>query len=228
MQRNIDTPTGLRQTLHEAVEIKLWEVYVLRSRSHLHDLLSLYSLDKGPLPQNQPDSDRVSYRFMSFDWSRTIKPFLINHSIPFDVVRNFKTDVIHPVAKKKIYLVEDDLDVLFTLNTMLEKAGYDVLMSHCGKPVMENSPATDLYILDNAMPDVDGLEICRHLRSRDETKDIPVIMISALRNIASKAKAAGANYFLEKPVPMNELLRIVSECTNQPADPSETAEKEFG
>jgi CheY-like chemotaxis protein len=215
MQRTLDTSTGLRQLTQEVVEIRLWETYILQSRHNLNYLLTAYSLDHGPMPQRLPEAERVSYRFMLFDWERTIKPTLDEQSVPFEVTGKFKVDTSLPLRKKKVYVAEDDLDILFAMNTILEDAGYEVLLSHCGKPMMESKlPATDLFILDRLMPDTDGLDICQHLRSHKETKNIPVIMISASRNLGPKALAAGANDYLEKPFQMQDLLRIVSKHTD--------------
>jgi DNA-binding response OmpR family regulator len=118
------------------------------------------------------------------------------------------------VEKKKVYIAEDDLNILFALNTMLEDAGYDVLISHCGSPMLKTDlPSTDLFILDNRMPDVDGIDVCRHLKSQPSTKHVPVIMISAFRNFGSQAIRAGVDEFLEKPFDMGTLLRLVAKHT---------------
>jgi DNA-binding response OmpR family regulator len=76
-------------------------------------------------------------------------------------------------------------------------------------------PSTDLFILDNKMPDIDGVDVCRHLKTQAATRDVPVIMISAARSSLSHARAAGADDFLEKPFQMHELLTLVAKHTNQ-------------
>ena len=150
---------------------------------------------------------------MKYDWGKTIQAMLSANGVPFEIVRTHKIDVVQHMMKKKIYV---DLDILFTLNHMLEGAGYDVLLSHCGNPMMErNIPATDLFILDKRMPDVDGVEVCRHLKAQPATKHIPVIMISAGRNFITQALKAGVDECLEKPFQMNDLLRLVSKYTAQ-------------
>jgi CheY-like chemotaxis protein len=215
-----DTPSGLKRSSQDAVEVRLWEVYVARSRNNLYSTLSAYSLEKGPLQKNLQDRDRISFRFMAYDWERTIMSMLTRNGIPFEVVRRFQIDVVDHMMKKKIYIAEDDLDILFTLKTMLEEAGYDVLLSHCGNPMMEkNLPATDVFIIDKRMPDVDGIEVCRHLRAQPATRNTPVIMISASRNFSEQARAAGVNDILEKPFEMTDLLNLVSKyATTQPRD----------
>jgi CheY-like chemotaxis protein len=214
MHRITDIPSGLRRPLQDVIEVRLWEIYLLHNRKNLYETLCTYSLDKGPLATDLSESKQLSFRFMLFDWARTIELMLAIHSIPYQVVHKTKVDVIRQVNKKKVYVAEDELDILFALNIMLENAGYDVLLSHCGNPIMqENLPATDLFILDKRMPDVDGIQVCRHLKSNPATKHVPVIMISAAPNFKEQALKAGVNDCLEKPFQMPDLLKLVSKYT---------------
>jgi CheY-like chemotaxis protein len=209
-----DAPSGLKQTAQDVLEVKFWEIYLLQNRNNLYSALRGYALDKGPLLKNARDAERVVFRFMKYDWEKTLLTQLTNQSIPFEIIRSYKTDVVQQMAKKKVYVAEDDLSILFALDVMLEEAGYEVRLSHCGNPFMEeNLPATDLFILDNRMPDVNGIDICRHLKSRPDTEHIPIIMISALRGIASQARKAGVDEFVEKPFQMQNLLNLVSRYT---------------
>jgi CheY-like chemotaxis protein len=209
-----NAPSGLRKLGQQGIEIRLWQIYILRDRTNLVNTLSAYALEGGPLHKNMTDQERVAYRFLIHDWEKTIKPLLNKNSIPFETGILFNVDVFHKPEKKKVYLVEDDLDILFTLNLMLEDAGYDVLMSHSAKPLMERKlPETDVFILDKMMSDGDGLDICQHLRANSDTKNTPVIMITAAHNCYSKAVAAGVNDFLKKPFDMQDLLKMVSKYT---------------
>ena len=214
MHQLSDTPSGLRKVGQQAVEIRLWQVYIFRNRTNLLNTLSAYALEGGPVAGWTIGADRITYRFLMHDWEKTIKPLLSKSSIPFETGIHFNVDIFHKPEKKKVYLVEDDLDILFTLNLMLEDAGYDVLMSHSARPLMERKlPETDIFILDKMMADGDGLDICQHLRARNETKDTPVIMITAAPNCYSNAVAAGVNDFLKKPFDMQDLLKMVSKYT---------------
>lgn len=113
--------------------------------------------------------------------------------------------------KKKIFIAEDDPDISFILQMMLNKAGYEVEATTNGRNIIElANTQPDLYILDKQMPDVDGIEVCKFLKSRHETRDIPVIMISATPGFGKLAKKVGAEDFLEKPFHMHDLLNIVA------------------
>ena len=82
MQKFTDAPSGYKEIRHEIVEIKLWEVYLLYNRHNLYSTLSTYSLDNGPVEKDQQAEGRVSFRFMSYDWDRTIKQLLYDNRIP--------------------------------------------------------------------------------------------------------------------------------------------------
>jgi CheY-like chemotaxis protein len=212
-----NTPSGLRNYRRDAVEIRTWEIYFTRSRNNMLAVLNAYSLEK--TPGDNSGLERLTFRFLRSDWERTLKPLFSALAIPYENVRTFKTELTPERMKKKIYIAEDDLNILFALDTMLEEAGYDVVPFHCGAPMLqENLPAADLFIVDKLMPDVDGLEVCRHLKNRPETKDVPVIMMSALRNFKKQALSEGADDFLEKPFQRDALLKLVAKHTQKSTD----------
>jgi hypothetical protein len=82
METLTDVPAGYKDSRQEIVEIKLWEVYLLYNRRNLYNTLSTYSLDNGPVEKDQQEEGRVCFRFMSFDWDRTIKHLLYENRIP--------------------------------------------------------------------------------------------------------------------------------------------------
>lgn len=88
MQPTTDTPAGYKESRQEIVEIKLWEVYLLYNRSHLYNTLSTYSLDNGPVEKDQQEAGRVSLRFMTYDWDKTIKQLLYDNRIPVIIQSN--------------------------------------------------------------------------------------------------------------------------------------------
>lgn len=82
------------------------------------------------------------------------------------------------------------------------------------KAILDESYAwIDLFILNKKMPDVDGLQLCRYLRSQSATKETPVIMISAATQCDNEALLAGANDYIEKPFHAHYLLNVVSKYT---------------
>ncbi len=206
---SVPSSNELSQT---AVEIELWEGYLLRNKSNLLKTLCTYSLDNGPLPGVQPGT--VVFRFTSYDWDKNMRTLLEGHSIHYSFLREIRLNALDQLLKKKIYIAEDDPDVLLALSTILENAGYQVRASSSCRPIVEGSYSrVDLFILDKQMPDMDGLDLCRYLRAQAATQHTPVIMISANPRTGNEALDAGADDYIEKPIQMPYLLNIVSKYT---------------
>jgi DNA-binding response OmpR family regulator len=114
------------------------------------------------------------------------------------------------VMKKRILITEDDPGGQDIFKIVFEKAGYDVLVNEDGRTLLENNfDNPNLFLLDKQLPGVDGLDICKHLKSHEDTKNIPVIMVSASPGLADMARSAGADDYLEKPFHLKELLATV-------------------
>lgn len=118
------------------------------------------------------------------------------------------------LMKKMIMLADDDPDILFTLGMVLENEGYEVFSTLDGSYVLDGQyEYPDLYLLDKHIPDMDGVEICRRLRQKTASRNIPVIIISASHQARQQALNAGANAFLEKPFDLKVLLQMVRKFT---------------
>lgn len=116
---------------------------------------------------------------------------------------------------KKITLVEDDEDSSLMLQKVLSNAGYIVESLPEGTSIVGNNfSVPDMFILDNFMPTIHGIALCKYLKLQAMTKSIPVIIISANKQIQQKATAAGAAFFLGKPFHINELLKVVEAVFN--------------
>jgi DNA-binding response OmpR family regulator len=114
--------------------------------------------------------------------------------------------------RKKIMVADDDPGIIDALCMMLEFEGYDVSCTVNGatvKDMKEEFP--DLLVLDIWMSGQDGREICRFLKNEATTKNIPVLMISASKDIRQSALDSGANDFLAKPFEMDDLLGKVDD-----------------
>lgn len=112
--------------------------------------------------------------------------------------------------KRKILIADDDPAILEALTMMLEDAGYETETTMDGKTVQEVKERPDLILLDIWMSGMDGRDICKHVKSKNTTKQIPIIMVSANRDAERIAKEAGADGFIAKPFDMSELLAKVS------------------
>jgi DNA-binding response OmpR family regulator len=119
------------------------------------------------------------------------------------------------LMSKKILVAEDDKDILFILDLILKDAGYKVEPLPDGRSIVTGrNEWPDLFILDKDLPAIDGLAICKYLKLNPETKDIPIIMISAFHYLKQKALHAGVDEFIKKPFELKELLDIIDRHIN--------------
>ncbi len=120
--------------------------------------------------------------------------------------------------KKKIMVVEDDPGIVEALRLILEDEGYDVTAIMDGHAVRDMAgEVPDLLLLDLWMSGLDGRDICRYLKSRDRTRNMPIIICSANRDTATIAREAGADDFLTKPFDIDDLLGKVALYVGTPA-----------
>jgi len=116
---------------------------------------------------------------------------------------------------KKILIVEDEVDILQLFAVRIEVNGYDVVTAVDGEEALEkvNSENPDLILLDLMIPKIDGYEVCRTLKFDDETKNIPIIILSALNEAVDKQKAldAGVDAYFVKPFDLEELVQKIKE-----------------
>jgi DNA-binding response OmpR family regulator len=119
------------------------------------------------------------------------------------------------LTMKKILIIEDDSDIQLLLRLVFTANGYEVESSAMGSFVYGrkyNPP--DLVILDRQLPDVNGSDVCHFLKSSRPDRNIPIIMISATPGAEMEAKAAGADFFLEKPFHITTMLQKVISLFN--------------
>ncbi|RLD13902.1 MAG: DNA-binding response regulator [Caldiserica bacterium] len=113
----------------------------------------------------------------------------------------------------KILIVDDEPDIVELVKINLEKNGFDVISSCTGRGIFNlfKKFSIDLVILDLMLPDIDGLEICKILKSENETKNIPIIMLTAKDTEIDKVLGLelGADDYITKPFSPRELVARV-------------------
>ncbi|MBU4427577.1 MAG: two-component system response regulator [Proteobacteria bacterium] len=111
--------------------------------------------------------------------------------------------------RSKILVVDDEDRNLRVMEAFLIPLGYEVILARDGeeafKKVQEIPP--DVILLDVMMPKMDGFEVARRLKEKEETNIIPIVMVTALKEVEDRIRAleAGADDFLSKPVDKTEL-----------------------
>ena len=112
----------------------------------------------------------------------------------------------------KVLLVEDDNNLREIYAARLEAEGYEMSTAADGEEALASAVkiVPDLIILDVLLSGGDGREICKKLKSNQETENIPVIIVSAHPSAGKSIEISGADDFLEKPFEMETLLKKVS------------------
>jgi len=111
--------------------------------------------------------------------------------------------------KHKVLVIDDEPDILKLVKISLEMVEFEVVSALSGEEALEylenNMPA--LILLDVMMPDMDGYQICRHLRRDIKTKNLPIVMLTARgqKGDAEKGFKAGASEYVLKPFDPYEL-----------------------
>jgi DNA-binding response OmpR family regulator len=116
---------------------------------------------------------------------------------------------------ERVLIVDDDPDIQRLVSYNLSQAGFQVLSASTGRTALDSvqEQPPDLIILDIMMPDVDGMEVCRTLRQREDSRRIPIIMLTARSEEIDRVVGfeLGADDYVMKPFSPRELvLRVKS------------------
>jgi len=113
----------------------------------------------------------------------------------------------------RILIANDEIDLLKLCQGVLKDAGHDADIVTGGKQAVERArlEKPDLIVVDWVMPDTDGSAVMAKLKGLPDTRDIPVLAMSALRDGAIRAAIAGADCFLAKPFDDDELVNAVNQ-----------------
>jgi len=114
-----------------------------------------------------------------------------------------------------ILLVDDDEDLVQALDFSLRQENYNVVQAQNGAEAITKASdlQPDLILLDIMMPNLDGLTACRGIKRMKETKEIPVIMLTAKGDVETIKAAfeAGASDYVVKPFEMDKVLKKIEE-----------------
>ena len=114
-------------------------------------------------------------------------------------------------------IADDDPSIVDAVEMLLEFEGYEVTSTVDGATTFNDmkQEQPDLLLLDIWMSGEDGRDICKKIKEDEAIKGVPVIMISASRDIRESAMEAGADDFIAKPFEMNELLQKIAYYTRK-------------
>ena len=112
---------------------------------------------------------------------------------------------------KNIYVVEDNDDIRELVQYLLESEKYNVTgfanVTDFNKQIEVTTP--DMMVLDVMLPDGNGMDVCNKLKSKENTKHIPILLMSANTNVAYISKESLADDFIAKPFDIDDLIAKV-------------------
>ncbi|MFN8636674.1 MAG: response regulator [Chloroflexota bacterium] len=120
--------------------------------------------------------------------------------------------------KKTVLVVEDDEAVSSLLVALLEDRGFAAVPAFDGQSAIElaRSIGPDLITLDLALPGTDGHQVLAHLKSHAQTRDIPIVVISAFTQILPAGDRKKLAYLLGKPFDVTEVLDVIQATVGNP------------
>jgi CheY-like chemotaxis protein len=128
------------------------------------------------------------------------------------------SDAVQQIGHRaRVLIVDDDPEILTFLSTLLDLEGIEPLVATSAAAALRlleqgrKAALPDLLLLDIAMPDRDGLDLCRELKRDAGFRGIPVFVVSARpgKDVVDRAIAAGAEQFIRKPFENHELIERI-------------------
>lgn len=115
---------------------------------------------------------------------------------------------------KKILIVEDEKTLLKLESILLKSKGYQVVGAASGTEALAvvQREKPDLVLLDVMLPGIDGFKVCARLKGAPETKDIPIVMLTARtrQEDIARGRDAGANEYITKPFQSAQVTRVIA------------------
>jgi CheY-like chemotaxis protein len=118
------------------------------------------------------------------------------------------------LAGRKVVVIDDDIRNIFSLASALEEYGIELSYAESGRAgleVLDAKPDVDVVLVDIMMPDMDGYETIREIRSRSGLRDLPIIAVTAkaMKGDRQKCIQAGASDYVSKPVDIDHLVSVL-------------------
>ena len=120
--------------------------------------------------------------------------------------------------KKKVLIFDDDTDILEVCSIVLVSNGFEVVtQSNCEdllQKVLACEP--DVVLMDNKIPPLGGIASTREIKSASMWRGLPIVYFSANQDIARLAAEAGADFYIEKPFDLDDLVFLLQRACGEP------------
>ncbi len=125
------------------------------------------------------------------------------------------------MSKRIAVVIDDEIDLTNYLSSILEDHDFEIFTANEAKSgeILINEKSPDLILLDIMMPGRSGVQLLAKLKGKEQTKDIPLIMVTGIKNelnidwgnIADNLKARKPDGFIEKPIDPEKLMKVVGD-----------------
>lgn len=119
----------------------------------------------------------------------------------------------------KVLVVDDELDTLNLLKTLLEISGFEAVttLNSVDAMTLAEIEKPDVALLDIMMPKLDGFELCKMMRRHPATKHLPIIFVTAYNalDLEERRQEAGADHVIHKPIDIDRLIEVVQETRTE-------------
>ncbi len=124
----------------------------------------------------------------------------------------------------RVLIADDDPAICTLIDTVLKKGPYEMIICNDAESALvtiDRQPPFDIIICDFMLPGISGIDLIERLRSKENTRRTPILMISGHTNYAmdGRAKNAGANLFLNKPFTISQLRTAINTLLAQSKEP---------
>ena len=117
------------------------------------------------------------------------------------------------MTKKRLLIVDDELDTLKLLKTMVEISGYEayITLNSLDALTLAQVEQPDVVLLDIMMPKMDGFQLCKMMRAHPETRNLPIIFVTAYSalDLEERKNASGGDMVVPKPIGMHTLIAAI-------------------
>ncbi|MCR6638601.1 MAG: response regulator [Sporocytophaga sp.] len=142
---------------------------------------------------------------------------LFMHNMGASIEKSSRSSIIHRdmlLKDKKVLIADDDMRNIYSLTNVLEDQGMHVVVAYDGKQAIDEldaNPDTDIVLMDIMMPEMDGIDATKSIRSRPEYRNLPIIAITAKAMTGDKERciAAGVSDYISKPIELPKLLSLM-------------------
>ncbi len=125
------------------------------------------------------------------------------------------------MSRARILIVEDEPNIVLSLEFLLAQQGYEVLVAKDGEEALAAVEAQppQLVLLDVMLPGIDGYEVCRRLREQPELAALKIILLTARGRDAERLRGLeqGADLYITKPFSTRELVSTIASCLGDSA-----------